>query len=493
MAQKQRVIFRADGNSQIGLGHVIRSLAMAQMLRNEYECIFAIQAPDPALKKHILEVCQGIIILPSCAATEDRFIHELEAYLSDEEIVVLDGYSFNTAYQQCIKAKGATLVCIDDVHSCHFLADVVLNPAGGVSASNYSTEPYTKLYIGPSYALLRQPFLQASISESNRHLEPLHLLLCMGGADPKNHTLSIAKELQKQMPEAILEIVTGSAYVHQDDLNLWLSNNSSHSLNANLDAASMYELMSKCQVAVTSASGVAYEYTAVGGALFIVQTAANQQLLYDYLLSSGMAKAYKAFAEETTTASILSLSNELRENQKKVFDGKSGDRIKEIFEQLTLQTNLRLRQVIPEDRLLLYDWANDPEVRKHSFNSAAIPLAIHDSWFTSKFSSPKSLLYIAEVNHKPAAHIRFELSDHSATINYLIGSEFRGKGLGHTVLLKGIGQLEKDRKDIQKVEGLVQHTNPASIRAFEKAGFQKTTPEAAHPEAVKFTRQLHTF
>jgi UDP-2,4-diacetamido-2,4,6-trideoxy-beta-L-altropyranose hydrolase len=97
MDHKRRVIFRADGNSRIGLGHVARSLALAHMLRGEFECVFAVQSPTKELKEQILQVCSGIISLPLCLPSEERFVHELAAYISKDEIVVLDGYDFGTA------------------------------------------------------------------------------------------------------------------------------------------------------------------------------------------------------------------------------------------------------------------------------------------------------------------------------------------------------------------------------------------------------------
>ncbi|HEY4650407.1 MAG TPA: UDP-2,4-diacetamido-2,4,6-trideoxy-beta-L-altropyranose hydrolase, partial [Pontibacter sp.] len=212
MTDRRRIIFRADGNSRIGLGHVVRSLALAAMLRDDFECVFAIQEPDDALKVQILETCHGIISLPVCAPSEERFTYELAAYISEEEIVVLDGYSFDTVYQQTIKARGAALVCIDDIQAYTFVADVVLNQAGSVEAAKYKVAPYTKLLLDPAYALLRPPFL--AVSKQNRTLPEgeSRLLLNLGGADPENYTLRLAQEIASLHKATTIDIVVGSAY-----------------------------------------------------------------------------------------------------------------------------------------------------------------------------------------------------------------------------------------------------------------------------------------
>ena len=74
---ERRIIFRADGNSDIGLGHVIRSLALVEMLKDNFECVFAIQEPVNALVRQIEAVCAELIILP-LDKTDEHMIRELD-------------------------------------------------------------------------------------------------------------------------------------------------------------------------------------------------------------------------------------------------------------------------------------------------------------------------------------------------------------------------------------------------------------------------------
>lgn len=490
MIRKRRVIFRADGNSQIGLGHVVRSLALAAMLREEFECIFAIQDPTTALQEQIRQVCEGIIALPLCTPTEERFVHELDAYVSEEEIVVLDGYGFGTAYQESIKAKGAPLVCIDDIHAYKFVADVVINHAGGVSETAYETAPYTRLCLGPAHALLRPPFLAASGRDINLPEGSPRVLLNLGGADPQNLTLQLAKELRALDGALQAEIVVGAAYRHLEELQAWLRHHPGFTLHRNLDAQQMCDLMRKCGAAVASASGVAYEYAAVGGLLFVLRTADNQRDLYTYLISAGIARIYDELPQLLNSGSLPGLFREQVIVQRRHFDGQSGARLREAFRRLSLSASLWLREVAREDKPLLLAWANDPEVRRRSFNPKPITAQAHAQWFEAVLEDAQTLLYIAESDGKPAAHIRFSVSEGSASTSYLISAAFRGKGLGHSVLLKGIEKLKASRPDVQRVEGLVQPENAASVRSFEKAGFTRAAPDEKHPEALRFELRL---
>ncbi|GAB3817315.1 UDP-2,4-diacetamido-2,4,6-trideoxy-beta-L-altropyranose hydrolase [Pontibacter rugosus] len=486
---KQRIIFRADGNSQIGLGHVVRSLALAEMLREEFECIFAIQSPSKDLREQIQHTCHGLIALPACTPAEDRFTHELDAYISKEEIVVLDGYNFNTNYQLSIKAKGAALICIDDIHTYSFVADAVLNQAGGVKASLYTTSPYTKLLLGTDYALLRQPFMAAARQTRHQPAAPLQLLVSLGGADPANYTLKLAKELADTC-SAQVNLVVGGAYQHLEELQQWLALYPAFALHRNLTADQMCRLMCQCAVAVTSSSGVAYEYAAVGGILYVLQTADNQAGLYSFLTENGIALRYEELKSHLSNRSLEELFREQVQIQRRYIDGYSDDRLREIFRRLSLATDLTFREVTEGDLLLVYEWNNDPEVRRRSFDSATILLESHTRWFKDKLADPHTVIYIAEVKGKPAAQIRFKVQNTTATLGYLISAEFRGKGLGHILLSKGVEQLLAQNPGILVVEGLVQRDNIASVRAFEKAGFTYGKPNKLHPDAHRFILEV---
>ncbi|RYD82268.1 MAG: UDP-2,4-diacetamido-2,4,6-trideoxy-beta-L-altropyranose hydrolase, partial [Sphingobacteriales bacterium] len=189
---KPKIIFRADGNSQIGLGHLIRALSMVSMLKNDYDCAFAIQEPTDAIKNIILSECDEIIELPTTndLLPEAQFLAILEA-----DCYVLDGYHFDLPYMQVLKNAFKKLVFIDDIFNKQFVADVVINPAGGIDENKYQIEPNTKLFTGPQYAILREAFLEASIYEKEVKSQPENFLVCLGGADPENKTIEVVNRL----------------------------------------------------------------------------------------------------------------------------------------------------------------------------------------------------------------------------------------------------------------------------------------------------------
>src|SRR5215472_8000900 len=126
--QKRKVIFRVDGNGKIGLGHISRCCALADMLKGDFEVYFYTRATSEPILEGVKKYCVGVFILNDAISYEEEAVQWIKP-LKGDEIVVLDGYDFITYYQQKIKDKGSKLVCIDDIHACHFVADALINHA----------------------------------------------------------------------------------------------------------------------------------------------------------------------------------------------------------------------------------------------------------------------------------------------------------------------------------------------------------------------------
>jgi UDP-2,4-diacetamido-2,4,6-trideoxy-beta-L-altropyranose hydrolase len=144
---KRKIIFRADGGPTIGMGHFIRTLALAEMLNDDFYCIYATQSPSEYQTNEIEKVCHERIDLPADETHFNVFLNLLKG----NEIVVLDNYYFTTEYQKAIKAKGCKLVCIDDMQDKHYVADLVINHAEGINRNSFSIESYTRLLLGYKY------------------------------------------------------------------------------------------------------------------------------------------------------------------------------------------------------------------------------------------------------------------------------------------------------------------------------------------------------
>src|SRR5690606_19869813 len=106
--------------------------------------------------------------------------------ITGDEIIVLDGYHFDTAYQKRVRDTGASLVYIDDHAEGPFDADAVINHSPGVDIQQYLGKSWeTRFFLGPKYALIDPP------PRVKRESSGQSLLVTMGGSDPSNFTCQV--------------------------------------------------------------------------------------------------------------------------------------------------------------------------------------------------------------------------------------------------------------------------------------------------------------
>lgn len=132
-----------------------------------------------------------------------------------------------------------------------------------------------------------------------------------------------------------------------------------------------------------------------------------------------------------------------------------------------------LRAVERSDVDLLFEWANDSEVRLYSFNTADIKFEEHQQWFENCMLDTDVDIYIYYIDDEPVGQIRLNYNDETGVISYSIAKNFRGQGYG-TILLKLIeAELVSARPNIKFLSGSVKPDNIASQRIFEDNDYEK--------------------
>ena len=133
--------------------------------------------------------------------------------------------------------------------------------------------------------------------------------------------------------------------------------------------------------------------------------------------------------------------------------------------------DVSLRPAGPDDRDLLFAWANDPVTRAASFNRGPITAEGHDAWFASRLTDPDSRLYIAHDGRGPWGLVRFQVVGTTAEIGVSIAPDRRRAGLAAPLIRAGVRRLCGERPDVAEVEARVRPNNRSSIRAFDRAAF----------------------
>ena len=298
---KKQLIIRADGGPEIGMGHIVRCLALAEMsgLKN---ISFACQKEKSGyLEQTITEAGFKYIDLP----VEQDFIQDIKNLISlitKEDIVVFDHYQLKTEHQKLIKENGNKLICIDDLHNCHFVADVIINHAVGGIESKYSKEQYTQLYCGPQYALLRKPFREVISNPKKQD----SLFICFGAADPENYTLKYLELIKGNKNFPMVQVLVGSVNKNYNSLKEYCKQYN-YDFLTNLSAEELCQTLQESKYAIVAASGIALEAMACGCLILPVLSAENQREFFSFLQGTNLTA-------EITPSSFISYKLDIRKN-----------------------------------------------------------------------------------------------------------------------------------------------------------------------------------
>lgn len=473
----RKILFRADGSTEIGLGHVIRSLALAEMLKDQFICAFAIQEPGKTLYNQIAAVCREVVILPK-TSDKAELEQELNPYLNGFDLIVLDGYKFDTSYQRKIKERGLALVCIDDIHAYHFVADIVINH-GITDSSVYSSEPYTRMLLGTDYCLLRTPF-QQQMKGPFVTKEAGSVFLCFGGADATDLTGKYLKWLLSSEGVKKIHVVVGSAYMYEEDLKKLLELRESKivEVHRNISAHELVEIIQRTQFAIVPGSTIAIECASAGIPMICGSYVDNQLDVVQMFAQKGLAVTVGDFSslekEEFIQKVQFLLQNDALEWHKRsciFFDGKAKERLQKAFCDVFLMRSIRLRRAGEFDVTLFYQWANDLAVRQNAIQKEPILFENHYRWYMKKMQSHRSFIYVATLDKKDFGQVRFDHENETFVIDYSISSEMRGKGLAGPMLNMAIQRLQSETLDLLPLKAMVKSTNIASKKVFEKLDF----------------------
>lgn len=258
------IIFRADGNSVIGAGHIMRCLSIANAAKEKGEtCKFILATDD--FKETIIGNGHSAEVLNSDYTKVDT--KEIIELISKEKpsAVIADSYfvtenDMNVLRQYCNEI-GSKLVYIDDRCCCAFPCDILVNY--NVSADKDS---YNKLYenttkpvflLGTEYAPLRKEFQD----QEDRVVikEGKNILVSTGGADSDHFTLSLINEAAKYN-DYNFHFVVGMMNRDKTEIRKLASEYRNIIIHENV--AQMGKLMRSCDAAVSASGSTLYELCA---------------------------------------------------------------------------------------------------------------------------------------------------------------------------------------------------------------------------------------
>lgn len=282
------IAIRADGGHDIGMGHIMRCIALAQALRENGCSVYFITWPDHAveasIKKHLHDSV-GIIDIERRSYIAGE-LEQLDAIVRRHAIdaLVVDSYEADQDYLVKVKKIVRCSVVIDDLNRFAFPSDIVIN--GNVYAPQMEYKSIygnTKFLLGPKYLLMRKEFSNLPKRCVKDKVE--RILVTMGGSDIMGITVKILRALRNAEIKVDIDIVMGAAFKNKDAIEAVTS--AMPNVRLLYDIEDMAELMLKADMAISAAGSTLYELAACGVPTIALIQADNQVLAAESMAKAG--------------------------------------------------------------------------------------------------------------------------------------------------------------------------------------------------------------
>ena len=297
-----RIAFRTDASIQIGTGHVMRCLTLADALRERgAQCSFICRQHPGNLVDLIKQRGHAVHTLP---ADDHRYpttlaqpahaawlgadwatdAEQTRQALGQENVdwLVVDHYALDRQWETALRPYARKIMVIDDLADRPHDGDLLLDQNLGRTKEDYAglLKLGTRTLIGPQYALLRPEFAQWREYSLARRTQPQlkNLLITMGGVDNGNATGQVVDALKTcELPDDLnITIVMGPHAPWLTQVQA-LAISMPWPVKVLAGVSNMAQLMADSDLAIGAAGGTAWERCTLGLPTLLLVLAENQK------------------------------------------------------------------------------------------------------------------------------------------------------------------------------------------------------------------------
>lgn len=352
-------VFRVDSSYEIGSGHVMRCLALAEELRSRGSNCSFITRDLKGNINNLISLRNFQLLELAKPSSEYRNSknepkHSEWRQVSWEQdatetigiikknnfdVLVVDHYGIWFPWEKYVSLNIDSVLVIDDLgdreHHCDFIVDQNL---GSKDSKYYNLIPKKcHAMLGTEYALIRSEFFKYRKKSINRRNQypTKRILINFGGGDPKNYIPKILKfiNIYKFSEDITIDVILGPLNARKEECYN-LAENIPNKVNFFEYAKNMAEILTNIDLVIGAAGSSSWERCCLGIPSIIFSLAYNQEEIAKHLSNSGVALLMQDsdIEDGTLTKKVTSLigSKELifmSRQASKLVDGLGVDRI----------------------------------------------------------------------------------------------------------------------------------------------------------------------
>jgi UDP-2,4-diacetamido-2,4,6-trideoxy-beta-L-altropyranose hydrolase len=291
-----KILFRVDSSTQIGTGHLMRCLTLADVLQKKGSDVSFICRELPGNGCSFIEKKGYRVNRISYVGSDETMSKDAQAttaVLKQAGLVnwlIVDHYGLDFRWEERIRALCNKIMVIDDLadrrHDCDLLLDQNLYEAMEKRYDHLLPGTSAKL-LGIQYALLRPEFAATRKLVVPRHGTVRRILVFFGGSDPTNETAKTLDAIRLLGRDDIaIDVVIGEAHPHKDEIRNACNRLKQVTFYCQVD--NIAEIMAKADLSVGAVGSATWERFCLGLPTITIIIADNQQRLANDLCNQGL-------------------------------------------------------------------------------------------------------------------------------------------------------------------------------------------------------------
>lgn len=290
----QHLLIRADSGTDVGSGHIMRCLALADNLKFKFKEISFVSNQQSGHLSEFIE-SKGFTVhklinydniedsqqnFSSLTTKEDAIqtIEIIKEKIKKPVWLIVDNYNIDIQWESFLRKEVEKIIVIDDLanrsHDCDLLLDQNLYDNMEERYNGLIPKNCQKLF-GPKFALLRSEFKKIRKTITKRHDGIQRIFISFGGSDPTNETSKAIKATSLLgMRNLKVDVIVGSSNPNKDSIRQLCSNLHNTSFYHQID--NIAELMSKADVGIGAGGSMTWERCCVGLPAIVSVISQNQ-------------------------------------------------------------------------------------------------------------------------------------------------------------------------------------------------------------------------
>jgi UDP-2,4-diacetamido-2,4,6-trideoxy-beta-L-altropyranose hydrolase len=317
----QKIAILTEGGKNIGVGHIVRCLALYQAFEANGARPELIINGDKTVERFLEQKRYRLI-------NWLKYSELLFSVLAGFDRVVIDSYLAPAALYRKIAGKiSGQLVVIDDLNRRTYPGGLVINPSIYGDRIKYPRNKAITYLLGKEYIILRQPFWNVPARKLRKNVKDV--MIALGGSDQAAFLEKLLKFLSVNYRSFRYHLVAPK-FRAASDHGLKLS------VYHDLSAREMLRLMRKCDLAVSAGGQTSYELARTGTPAVAVCLADNQAVGLEFFSRLGMIESAGGIGSKKLWAKLAGSLNKLLRYEARakmqlsganVIDGKGAQRI----------------------------------------------------------------------------------------------------------------------------------------------------------------------